>query len=142
MSRRRGGPGRAARGAGAAVCDGRPRRGRLAAGLVVLAALAWLPGCSISRFESGRAVPDTAALQVGVSTKADVMAALGPPLEVRRQFDGDLFIYRRVLSQSRQILLFPLLPFYADQRGSSRQEQVTLLFDPRGVLTGVGRHVP
>lgn len=109
-------------------------------------ALGWVavtaPGCRITRFEAGRVVPDTGALQVGVSTKADVMAALGPPLEVRRQFDGDLFIYRRVLSQSRQLLLFPLLPFYADQRGSSRSEQVTLLFDERGLLAGVGRHVP
>lgn len=107
--------------------------------LAVPALLLATTGCTISHRTSGRPLPEQVdRLKVGTTTKAEALAVLGPPVSVRRQFDGDLLFYRRDSMRSWQILLFPLAPLYAHWEGEATSDIMALLFDRDGVLAGVG----
>ncbi len=115
------------------------RARRLALGLAL--AVCTLPACSITHVTEGEPLrADLSSFREGQTTKRDVLARLGPPLQVRRQFDGDLFIYRTREMHTERLLLIPFLPFYERTEGSAKGDAITLLFDKQGVLKGVGRH--
>jgi hypothetical protein len=108
------------------------------AGLLLVAALG-LPGCALVYTEVGVPVPEADGLEVGRTTKPEALALLGPPRLVQRQFDGDLYTWRRVKGTSRSLKLFPVyldLFFYANTR--SLRDDFSLLFDRDGVLRGMG----
>ena len=65
-------------------------------------------GCAFTYTEVGTAVPDPAGLEVGVATSEDVLARLGPPRVVRKQFDGELFSYRRFERKRRSLTILPI----------------------------------
>ena len=95
--------------------------------------------CTVAHQTIGRQIPTALDdLEIGVSTKADALALLGPPHAVRRQFDGDLLFYRRDVVNSWGILLVPLIALYSDWEGESSSDILALLFAPCGVLAGTG----
>ena len=107
---------------------------RLLIPLLLLAA-----SCTVAHETIGRPIPDSVdALRVGHTTKADALSMLGPPVSVRRQFDGDLLFYRHDVVESWGLLLVPLIPLYSHWRGAANSDIIALLFDRDGVLTGVG----
>ena len=71
-------------------------------------ALGLLSGCSLTYTEIGIPVPEADGLEIGRSTKPDVLEALGPPRLVRRQFDGELYTWRRTKSRRRSITIVPI----------------------------------
>lgn len=110
---------------------------RLAAFAFALAAS--LPGCSLSYGEIGAPIPRPEGLEIGRSTKADVLARLGAPYLVERQFDGDLYVWRRTTRRNRSLKILPVYVqafYYEDEE--SRRDDLSLLFDREGVLRGVG----
>lgn len=108
-----------------------------AAGLAL--ALLFGGGCTIVHRTSGRPLPEGASsLEIGRTTKAEALAALGPPASVRRQFDGDLLFWRRDELNSETLLLIPLIPIYESTKGHSDTDVLALLFDHAGVLAGMG----
>jgi hypothetical protein len=61
------------------------------------------------------------------------------PVLVRRQFDGDLYTWRRTKSRLRSLTILPVYVkafFYS--HSESRRDDLSLLFDHGGVLRGVG----
>ena len=105
-------------------------------------ALGLLSGCSFTYTEIGIPVPEADGLEIGRSTKPDVLEALGPPRLVRRQFDGELYTWRRTKSRQRSITILPIYVkafFFSD--GESRRDELSLLFDREGVLRGIGRRL-
>jgi hypothetical protein len=109
--------------------------------LLAAAALALLSatGCTIVHRTAGRELPATSdALAIGRTTKSEALARLGPPASVRRQFDGDLLLWRRDELHSRTLLLVPLIPIYQRTDGHSDSDVLALLFDRAGVLAGIG----
>jgi hypothetical protein len=105
-------------------------------------ALVLLPGCAIVRTEIGAPVPDIYGLEVGVTTREQALARLGPPRLVRRQFDGELYTWRALRGHLRSVTILPILVrlFYWED-SSLLRDDVTLLFDERGVLRAVGRRL-
>lgn len=104
--------------------------------------LGLLSGCSFAYVEIGVPVPEATGLEIGRSTKADALEALGPPRLVRRQFDGDLYTWRRTKRRTRSLTILPVYVqafFYSD--GDSRRDDLSLLFDREGVLQGIGRRL-
>ncbi|MBW2280363.1 MAG: hypothetical protein JRG76_10330 [Deltaproteobacteria bacterium] len=95
--------------------------------------------CSFTYTEVGKAVPDPSGLEIGVSTAGDVLAELGPPRVVRKQFDGELFTYRRLERKDRSLTILPIFVrlLYVGS-GERRRDDVTLLFDRDGVLRAIG----
>ena len=109
------------------------------ASLIVLVLLC---GCSLTYAEVGVRVPEAEGLEIGRTTKPQVLAALGPPRLVRRQFDGELYTWRRTKTRRRSLTILPVYVrafFYAD--GESRRDELSLLFDRGGVLRGIGRRL-
>jgi len=96
------------------------------------------PACSIQHVTSGPALPAADGLRPGHTTKAEALEQLGAPNVVRRQHDGDLFVWRRTDSYTTLLRLVPYLVLYERTRGALDLDQLALLFDHDGVLAGVG----
>jgi hypothetical protein len=107
--------------------------------LTVALAPLLLVGCSLVYSDVGVPVPEPDGLEIGRSTKPEVLARLGPPRLVRRQFDGELYTWRRTRSRRRSLTVLPVYVralYYSD--GESRRDDLSLLFDRDGVLRGIG----
>ncbi len=107
--------------------------------LLLLTVLFTSFGCAFTTTEVGRPVAGTDGLVVGRTTKAEALARLGAPTLVQRQFDGDLYTWRRTLSRRSSITILPVYvkAFYYSS-GESRRDALSLFFDADGVLQGVG----
>jgi hypothetical protein len=111
-------------------------------GIASVIALGFLCGCALSYTAIGTRVPEAKGLEIGRSTKPEVLEALGPPRLVRRQFDGDLYTWRRIKSRRRSLTILPIYVrafYYSD--GESRRDELSLLFDREGILRGIGRRL-
>lgn len=108
-------------------------------GIAGLLALLSLAGCSWTYTEIGTALPESDGLEIGRTTKPEALAVLGPPHLVRRQFDGDLYTWRRTTSRNRSFTLLPVyVKLFHYSNGESRRDDLSLLFDREGVLRGAG----
>lgn len=98
-----------------------------------------LAGCAFTTTEVGRPIQGPEGLAVGFTTKAEALAKLGAPTLVQRQFDGDLYTWRRTLATRRSVTILPVYvkAFYYSS-GESRRDALSLFFDAQGVLQGVG----
>ena len=115
------------------------KRRRCAAGLAWACAALLLGGCTLTFTEVGGPVPEPSGVEVGRTTKAEVLARFGPPRLIRRQFDGELYTWRRAQERERSLLLLPVYVrafFYSD--AVSRRDDLSILFDREGVVRGVG----
>jgi hypothetical protein len=102
-------------------------------------ALGLLTGCSLTYTEIGIRVPEAEGLEIARSTKPDVLATLGPPRLVRRQFDGELYTWRRTKSRRRSLAILPVfVKAFSYSDGESRRDELSLLFDREGVLEEPG----
>ncbi len=106
---------------------------------LALALLLLLSGCAFTTAEIGGPLPSAEGLVVGSTTKPEALSALGPPRLVQRQFDGDLYTWRRIRTRSRSITILPVYvkAFYYSS-GESRRDDLSLFFDREGILRGVG----
>jgi hypothetical protein len=114
------------------------RVSRAAAALLSLG----LAACTLTYTRVGNEVPDTEGLEIGVSHREDVLERLGAPVYVRRQFDGELYVWRRLQGHSRSVRILPIflqIFFWEDRR--LLRDDVALLFDPDGILQGIGRRI-
>jgi len=116
---------------------------RLAA-LVVLALLA-ASACAIERRYIGSKLPLEGldgTIQVGTTTKAQILTTLGAPDELLRQFDGDVFVYTYKRVNSSQIVIEePVITnteLFSYKRIDEKSDRVTVMFDRAGVVSGVG----
>ena len=79
-------------------------------------------------------------------SKADVLATLGPPIHVIGQEDGEIFVYRRVVTDTNAINLnpgvvsglapAPAIPLYLRSRTSGRDDTLMIFFDAHGQVRG------
>ena len=106
--------------------------------LLILILLA-LPACFIRDTTVGVALPpEYVRLEVGVTTKSEALAIVGAPRTVRRQYDGDLYIYGRHHDYSSRLQIVPFVTVYERTRGQILSDRLALLFDDAGVLQGIG----
>jgi hypothetical protein len=118
------------------------RVSRIAVALLASALTSGLAACTLTYTRVGNEVPDTEGLEIGVSQREDVLERLGAPLYVRRQFDGELYVWRRLQGRSRSVRILPIflqLFFWEDSR--LLRDDVALLFDRDGTLQGIGRRI-
>ncbi len=84
----------------------------------------------------------------GPVSKAEVLATLGPPIDVIGQDQGEIFVYRRLARDTRTINLNPSMvnlfgpappiPIYFDSRTSGRDDTLMVFFDSQGQVQGEG----
>ncbi len=78
--------------------------------------------------------------------KADVLATLGPPIDVISQDAGEIFVYRRQARDTRTINVNPSIvglfgptppiPIYFVSETSGRDDTLMVFFDSQGQLRG------
>ena len=84
----------------------------------------------------------------GPLSKADVLATLGPPVQVIGQDAGEIFVYQRLARDIRTINLNPSMitvfgpappiPIYFDSETSGRDDTLMVFFDSQGRMRGEG----
>jgi outer membrane protein assembly factor BamE (lipoprotein component of BamABCDE complex) len=116
--------------------------------LLLVAAVLVTPGCSgalYSRREVTTGQPRAehrADVAVG-SSKAEVLATLGPPGEVLPLAGGDLFVYRlrrsrwRTFDLNTGLVGWPRMSLFADLQGGNRDDALTVRFDTTGRVVDV-----
>jgi hypothetical protein len=104
--------------------------------LFLAASLAFLPACAFARTSENRPLDEGAlrALQPGVSSAADVVRALGAPVDVVQL--GTRSAYRYQFTSSKRAALFLLVLGFYNQ--DTRADRAWVFFDANGVLTHVG----
>ena len=78
----------------------------------------------------------------GPVSKAEVLATLGPPIQVIGQDTGEVFVYRRLARDTSTININPSMvslfgpappiPIYFDSRTSGRDDTLMVFFDSQG----------
>ena len=101
-----------------------------------LAMILLLGGCFAGRVKNGSPHDSqaVASLQVGTSTRADVLASLGAPRKILKLNSGEALVYEHVLTKNSGLFLF-LLVFY---RADAQRDAVTVILDEAGVVQAVG----
>ena len=83
-------------------------------------------------------------------TKAQVLGSLGPPLEVIRQAEGEVFVYRRVgrnvdvldLNPGQVSGLTPVdVPIFYQAWIEDRDDTLMIFFDAEGKMVGEGQRL-
>ena len=85
----------------------------------------------------------------GPVSKAEVLATLGPPIQVIGRDTGEIFVYRRLARDTRTINLNPSMvnyfvgptppiPLYFDSQTSGRNDTLMVFFDSQGTAQGEG----
>lgn len=113
----------------------RSRRGRTVARLAALVGLALLlAGCSRTEATSGVENlwrdPSFAVVE-GVTTQAEVLAALGPPSQIISLQSGPAFYYLKEVFHSERMMLI----VYNTAERSAAYDRAVFFFDHDGLLT-------
>jgi len=87
----------------------------------------------------------------GPVNKAEVLATLGPPIQVIGRDTGEIFVYRRLARDTRTINLNPSMvnlfipavpavpiPIYFDSQTSGRDDTLMVFFDSQGRVQAEG----
>ena len=103
-------------------------------------------GCMIARVYVGSEIKDDLKdkIAVGSTTKGDILRIYGPPDTVRRQYDGDVFIYR-YLRRNSSILdiaepVITRLTIFSYTRIQQKDDSLVILFDKDGAVKSFGFH--
>ena len=94
-----------------------------------------LCGCA----SSGRKIDETKVDQIkrGITTKEEVLKLIGSPETITKDADGNVtFLYHYVYAQTKGSTFIPIVGMFAGGV-DTKQQGVTVRFDPTGLVTGV-----
>ncbi len=84
--------------------------------------------------------------RIGTTRKGEVLATLGPPIQVLPQDRGDIFVYRRRARETNVVNLNPSMvsgfgptvpiPIYFRSATTGREDTLMIFFDAEGRLRG------
>jgi outer membrane protein assembly factor BamE (lipoprotein component of BamABCDE complex) len=101
-------------------------------------------GCTIGRVYIGSEFTEDqqGKIVTGATTKSDILTMYGPPDTVRRQYDGDVFLYRYLRRNSSALdLTEPVvtrLTVFSFSRLQQKDDSLMILFDKDGVVKAHG----
>lgn len=103
-----------------------------------------LLGCSIGRVYVGSEIREdpNEKIQIGRTTKGEILRIFGPPERIQRQFDGDVFIYAYLRKNSTKFTIeepyltnFTLFQYTKIQQ---KKDALVILFGQDGVVKSFG----
>ncbi len=112
--------------------------------MIVLTAIT--SGCVIGRVYVGSEIKDDVQdkIVVGATNKSDILRVYGPAYTVRRQYDGDVFIYRYFRRNSSVLDIiepvFTRLTIFSYSRIQQKDDSLVILFDNDGAVKSYGFH--
>jgi len=104
--------------------------------IAVSAALFVLNGCYVSKKKDDRAWPAevVAKIEVGKTTKADVLRLLGPPKQIIRLLESEAYMYVASVEKNSGLVLLVLNLSRSDRQ----YDAVTVIINRQDVVTAVG----
>jgi len=75
-----------------------------------------------------------AKIEVGTTTKAQVLELLGPPRKIIKLHDSEAFVFEHVIEKRTGLFAIILIT----QRIDKQRDAVTVIIDRKGVVTAVG----
>jgi len=104
--------------------------------------LTW--GCTIGRVYIGsefRSDPKE-KIQLGLTTKSDILSIFGPPDRITHQYDGDVFVYAYLRKNSTKFVIeepyITNTTFFTYTRIQEKKDHLVILFDKNGVVKNYG----
>ena len=104
--------------------------------IVLVAALGVLNGCYVSKKKDDRPLRAevVAAIQVGKTTKAEVLQLLGPPKQIIRLLESEAYMYVAPVEKNSGLVLLVLNLSRSDRQ----YDAVTVIINRQDVVTAVG----
>ena len=104
--------------------------------LLAAAAIAALSGCYLGKKRDDRPWPSEVAskIEVGKSTKAEVLKLLGPPKQVVRLLESEAYMYVATVEKTSGIFLLILNLSRTDRQ----YDAVTVIINRQDIVTAVG----
>jgi len=104
--------------------------------IALAAALVALNGCYVSKKKDDRPWPPdiVSRIEVGKSTKADVLKLLGPPKQVVRLLESEAYMYIASVEKNSGLVLLILNLSRSDRQ----YDAVTVIINRQDVVTAVG----
>lgn len=104
--------------------------------IALAAALAVLNGCYVSKKKDDRpwAADVVAKIEVGKTTKADVLRLLGPPKQIIRLLESEAYMYIAPVEKNSGLVLIVLNLSRSDRQ----YDAVTVIINRQDVVTAVG----
>ena len=100
--------------------------------------------CRIGRIYVGSEIRDDPRERIvnGTTTKSEILKIFGPPYQVQKQYDGDIFVYDYVRKNSSSLTLkepvFTNITFFEFKRIQEKKDSLVILFDKDGVVKSYG----
>jgi hypothetical protein len=103
---------------------------------IALTALVLLNGCYVSKKKDDRpwAAETVAKIEVGKTTKADVLRLLGPPKQIIRLLESEAYMYIAPVEKNSGLVLIVLNLSRSDRQ----YDAVTVIINRQDVVTAVG----
>ena len=101
-------------------------------------------GCTIGRIYMGSEIRNDPKekIEIGSTTKADILETFGPPERIQMQYDGDIFVYAYLRKNSSKLTLtepyFTKLTIFQYSRIQQKNDSLVILFDKDGVVKNYG----
>lgn len=114
---------------------------------IILISFFLISGCSIIRVYEGEPLrlghqDLSQKINIGSTTKSEVLETMGPPTRFVRQFDGDIFVYEFVHNKGHMFeIKEPLLTqtkLFLYKEVHSQRDLLVILFDRNGVVLNFG----
>ena len=104
--------------------------------IALAVALAVLNGCYVSKKKDDRPLRGevVAAIQVGKTTKAEVLQLLGPPKQIIRLLESEAYMYVASVEKNSGLVLLVLTMSRSDRQ----YDAVTVIINRQDVVTAVG----
>jgi outer membrane protein assembly factor BamE (lipoprotein component of BamABCDE complex) len=116
--------------------------GRAFGSIALLMILTW--GCTIGRVYIGSDIRNDPKekIQLGLTTKSDILSIFGPPDRVTHQYDGDIFVYAYLRKNSTKFVIeepyITNTTFFSYTRIQEKKDHLVILFDKNGVVKNYG----
>ncbi len=104
--------------------------------LLLIFALTMAPSCYFqkNKDQSHWGTEAVAKIEVGVTTRAQVLELLGPPNKIIKLHESEAYLFEHVVEKRTGMFLFIL----ATQRIEKQRDAVTVIIDQRGFVAAVG----
>ncbi len=109
---------------------------------VLLLSVLW--GCSIGRVYVGSEIrhDPKEKIQIGSTTKSQILEIFGPPDRIQKQYDGDIFVYAYLRKNSSKLTIeepyLTNLMLFQYSKIQQKKDALVILFDKEGVVKNYG----
>jgi outer membrane protein assembly factor BamE (lipoprotein component of BamABCDE complex) len=101
-------------------------------------------GCSIGRVYMGSEIryDPNEKIEIGSTTKGEILEIFGPPDKIQKQYDGDIFVYAYLRKNSSKLTVeepyFTNFILFQYTRIQQKKDGLVILFDKDGVVKNYG----